>query len=108
MVDDDLRPELVVGAIHNEQGYQSVRDALSRQYNLGHLELDIQVVSVDIEGSRALTLHYTQQDRVPLSDAAHEVLKHLHTLWQFPVILKAIDAAGLVTAEYHCPSGPTP
>ena len=108
LVDDDLRPELVVGAIHNEQGYQSVREALSRQYNLGNLALDIQVVSVDIEGSRALTLHYTQQDRVPLSDAAHEVLKHLHTLWQFPVILKAIDAAGLVTAEYHCPSGPTP
>ena len=106
LVDDDLRPELVVGAIHNEQGYQSVRDALSRQYNLGNLELDIQVVSVDMDGSRALTLHYTQQDRVPLSGTTHEVLKHLHTLWQFPVVLKAIDAQGQVTAQYHCPSDP--
>ncbi|HBI21990.1 MAG TPA: SpoVR family protein, partial [Legionella sp.] len=105
LVDDDLRPELVIAAIHNEQGYRSVRDALSRQYNLGHLELDIQVVSVDMDGSRALTLHYTQQDRVPLSGTTHEVLKHLHTLWQFPVVLKAIDDTGQVTAEYHCPSG---
>ena len=103
LIDDDQHPELEVGAIHNEQGYQRVREALSRQYNLGNLELDIQVYSVDIEGSRALTLHYTQQDRVPLGDETQEVLKHLYTLWQFPVILKAIDAKGQVTAEYHCP-----
>jgi len=107
LVDDDQHPEFVIGAIHNEQGYRAVRSALSKQYNLANLTLDIQVVSVDIEGSRALTLHYTQLDRVPLSNSTHEVLKHLHTLWQFPVVLKAIDATGQVTAEYHCPSRPT-
>ena len=103
LVDDDQHPEFVVGAIHNEQGYQRVREALSRQYNLGNLELDIQVYSVDVEHSRTLTLHYTQQDRVPLSGETLEVLKHLHALWQFPVILKAIDSKGQVTAQYHCP-----
>ncbi len=103
LVDDDQHPELLVGAIHNEEGYQSVREALSRQYNMGNLELDIQVFSVDVEGGRALTLHYTQHDRVPLSGETNEVLKHLHTLWQFPVILKAVDVNGQVTAEYHCP-----
>lgn len=107
LVDDDQSPEFMVGAIHNEQGYQSVREALSGQYNLGNLELDIQVFSVNIEGDRALTLHYTQQNRVPLSGTTHEVLKHLHTLWQFPVVLKAIDAQGQVTAQYHCPSNST-
>lgn len=104
LVDDDQHPELMVGAIHNEDGYQSIREALSRQYNLGNLELDIQVFSVDVEGSRALTLHYTQHNRVPLSGETNEVLKHLHTLWQFPVILKAVDINGQITAEYHCPS----
>ena len=104
LVDDDQSPELLIDAIHNEAGYRKVREALSRQYNLGNLELDIQVYSVDIEGSRTLTLHYTQQNRVPLSSETTEVLKHLHVLWQFPVILKSIDSNGLVTAEYHCPS----
>lgn len=103
VVDDDQHLELEVGAIHNEQGYQLVREALSRQYNMGNLELDIQVFSVDVEGSRTLTLHYTQQNRVPLSGETHEVLKHLHALWQFPVVLKAIDSKGVLTAEYHCP-----
>lgn len=104
LVDDDQQADFMVGAIHNEDGYQLVREALSKQYNLGNLELDIQVYSVDVEGSRALTLHYTQHNRVPLSDETNEVLKHLHTLWQFPVVLKAVDLKGLVTAEYHCPS----
>jgi len=103
IIDDDQHPELLVDAIHNEQGYQQIREALSRQYNLGNLELDIQVFSVDVEGDRALTLHYTQQNRVPLAKTTDEVLKHLHTLWKFPVILKAIDTQGQVTAEYHCP-----
>lgn len=103
LIDDDSDPEYQIGAIHDEQGYQQVREALSRQYNLGNLELDIQVFSVDLEGSRALTLHYTQHNRVPLGAATEEVLKHLHALWQFPVILKAIDSTGQVTAEYHCP-----
>jgi spore cortex formation protein SpoVR/YcgB (stage V sporulation) len=31
------------------------------------------------------------------------VLKHLHSLWKFPVTLKAIDIQGNITAEYHCP-----
>ncbi len=104
LIDDDSHPEFVVGAIHNAEGYQLIREALSRQYNLGNLELDIQVYSVDIEGSRALTLHYTQHNRVPMGKETDEVLKHLHVLWQFPVILKAIDVNGHVTAEYQCPS----
>lgn len=103
VMDDDRHPELFVGAIHNEQGYQHIREALSRQYNLGNLEPDIQVFSVDVEGDRSLTLHYTQQNRVPLGKTTNEVLKHLHTLWKFPVTLKAVDSSGQVTAEYHCP-----
>ena len=72
LIDDDQQQELEVSAIHNEQGYQRVREALFRQYNLGKLELDIQVYSVDIEGSRTLTLHYTQHDRVQRFPPIHQ------------------------------------
>jgi stage V sporulation protein R len=104
IVDDDRHPELVVEAIHNEAGYQSVREALSRQYSLSYSDLDIQVVSVDREGDRSLTLHYVQQNRVPIGKSCDEVLKHLYTLWKFPVVLKVIDSEGQVTATYQCPS----
>lgn len=103
IVDDDRHPELVVGAIHDEPGYQLIREALSKQYNLSNLDLDIQIFSVDLEGDRSLTLHYTQQNRVPLGNTTADVLKYLHSLWKFPVILKAVDTKGQVTAEYRCP-----
>lgn len=106
IVDDDRHPDLMVGAIHNEQGYQMIREALSRQYNLGYLEPDIQVYSVDMEGNRSLTLQYKQQNRTPLGENTHEVLKHLHSLWKFPVIMQALDPQGQITAEYHCPPLP--
>lgn len=106
IIDDDRHPELLVGAIHNEQGYQTIREALSQQYNLGHLDLDIQVFSVDLEGDRSLTLQYTQQNRTPLGQSTNDVLKHLYSLWKFPVVLKAVDIKGQVTAEYHCPPKP--
>lgn len=106
IVDDDRHPELMVGAIHDEQGYQSIREALSRQYNLGALEPDIQVYSVDIKGDRSLTLQYNQHNRVPLGESTQDVLKHLYTLWKFPIHLQAVDPQGQITSEYHCPPPP--
>ena len=103
ILDDSHNPEIRVEAIHDEGGYRQVRTALSKQYNLGLLEPDIQVYSIDLEGDRSLTLHYTQQNRVPLGSTTQEVLRHLYTLWKFPVILKAVDESDQVTAEYRCP-----
>lgn len=106
IVDDDRQPDLLISNIHNEQGYQNIRDALSKQYNLSYIEPDIQVFSVDVEGNRSLTLQYIQQNRAPLAENTSEVLKHLHYLWKFPVILQAVDHQGEITAEYQCPPVP--
>ncbi len=104
VIDDDRHPELLVGAIHNEQGYQLIRESLAKQYSLSQIDLDIQVYSVDMEGGRSLTLQYTQQNRIPLGPSTEEVLKHVYRLWKFPVILKAVDINGQTTAEFHCPT----
>jgi len=106
LIDDDQEPELLVHAIHDERGYQTIREKLAMQYNLGHIDLDIQVHSVDLKGDRSLTLHYTQQNRVPLGSSTNDVLKHLHSLWKFPVILKTTDTNGQITAEYQYPPPP--
>ena len=108
ILDDDLHPELVVGAIHDEAGYQTIRQALSNQYNLGNIEPNIQVFSVDLEGNRGLTLHHTQHNCVPLSNKTNDVLKHLHYLWKFPVTLQTIDDQGHVIKQYHCPEKASP
>lgn len=107
ITDDEQQSELHVNAIHDEQGYQRIRESLSRQYNIGTFEPDIQVYSVDADGDRSLTLNYTQYNRVPLGESTKEVLQHLHTLWKFPIVLRAIDEKDQVTAEYHWPTSST-
>lgn len=107
IIDDDRQSQYSIGAIHNESGYQKIRDVLSGQYNLGNQEPDIQVFSVDLEGDRGLILHYTQRNRIPLGKTTMEVLKHLYSLWKFPITLKVIDDNGDVVAEHQCPSKET-
>ena len=103
IVDDDRHPQYMVTAIHDESGYESLRQALSRQHNLGSQEPDIQVYSVNIEGDRSLSLRYTQHNRIPLASSVDQVLKHIHSLWKFPVSLQVIDETGVASKEYHCP-----
>lgn len=108
LTDNDQEPEMCINAIHNEGGYNRVRETLSKQYNLGSLDPDIQVFAVDLEGDRSLTLHYTQHNRVPLAKDAEEVLKHLYTLWKFPVVLKTMSLEGEPLKTYRCPMIETP
>lgn len=103
IVDDDQAPEMIVDAIHDELGYQTLRETLSKQYNLGYLEPDIQVYSVNIEGDRTLTLHHYQKDRIPLASSSQEVLKHLYQLWKFPIELVTINDKGEAGPSQFCP-----
>jgi stage V sporulation protein R len=100
ITDDENDDELEVSAIHDDTGYRRVREALSRQYDLGSREPNIQVWNVNVRGDRALTLRHTQHNSRPLDDSAHEVLKHVCRLWGFPVHLESVDADGDVTQRW--------
>jgi len=91
IVDDDESETIDVNAIHDDDGYRAVREALAMQYNLSSREPDIQVYEVDIRGDRSLTLHHQQNNRNPLNDDTEEVLKHLYRLWKFDVHLFSFD-----------------
>ncbi|SFC41998.1 Stage V sporulation protein SpoVR/YcgB, involved in spore cortex formation [Microbulbifer thermotolerans] len=102
ITDDDRESEILVSAIHDEDGYRELRATLAGQYNLGNREPNIQVYSVDTRGDRSLTLHHTQHWRRPLGKDTGEVLKHLHRLWGFDVHLHSLNGDE-ITASYHCP-----
>lgn len=102
IVDDDKNLYMEVDAIHDDGGYQRIRESLAGLYNLGNNEPNIQVYSVDLEGDRSLTLHHNQHDRKPLGDSTPEVLKHIHRLWGFDIHLHSIEKKA-VTESYHCP-----
>lgn len=102
ILDDDQVDEIEVTAIHDDQGYNRVREMLAHQYNLSAQEPNIQVFSVDLRGDRSITLHHKQHDRIPLeNEDAKEVMKHLHRLWGFDVHLESIND-GKATAKFVC------
>ncbi|MGL4434490.1 MAG: SpoVR family protein, partial [Giesbergeria sp.] len=86
--------ELEVSAIHDEDGYRSLRQTLSQQYDLGTREPNIQVWNVNLRGDRSLTLRHTQYQCRPLADDTLEVLKHVARLWGFGVQIESVDAYG--------------
>jgi stage V sporulation protein R len=100
IVDDEKESELEVAAIHDETGYRRVREALSRQYDLGSREPNIQVWNVNLRGDRSLTLRHFQHNDRPLADSAQEVLKHVARLWGFGVQLESVNASGEVTGTW--------
>ncbi|GGY36406.1 SpoVR family protein [Bacterioplanes sanyensis] len=103
LYDDDEKPHYKVEAIHNDGGYRTVRDMLARQYDLSVREPNIQVVSVDIQGDRSMTLRHTMLDNRPLSSDVHEVLKHLHFLWGFDIHLESYQDDRMIK-RFSCPA----
>lgn len=102
--DNSKNPELVINAIHDENGYNMIRDGLSKQYNLSYNEPNIQIFNINLEGDRALTLHYYQNNHQPLDHSTNEVLKHLYQLWKFPIRMLVMDESHNCIAEFSCPS----
>ncbi len=94
IVDDDREPTIKVDAIHDEQGYEKVREALAADYNLGNREPNIQVVDVAHRTDRTLYLHHTQFNRQPLAANTDVMLHHLQRLWGFGVHLTSQDPTG--------------
>lgn len=102
IVDNNLESDILIGAIHDQEGYQRIRESLAGQYNLGNREPNIQVKKVNIRGDRSITLEHTRHNRMPLGESTAEVLRHVHRIWGFDVHLISTDD-GVVCESYHCP-----
>lgn len=108
LIDDEGEEDLRVDAIHDERGYQRVRRALARHYDVGRIDADIQVEDVDLVGDRRLVLHHRVLDHQLLAaEDARAVLQHLADLWGYGVLLREVDAAaGVVLREHHASARP--
>jgi|AntRauTorcE11897_2_1112592.scaffolds.fasta_scaffold00797_7 spore cortex formation protein SpoVR/YcgB (stage V sporulation) len=91
VVDDDRDNQIEISCIHDESGYRSVRSALALQYNLSLREPNIQVWEAHLRGDRSLTLRHVRHNRRNLGEPTQEVLRHLYSLWGFPVKLESWD-----------------
>jgi stage V sporulation protein R len=101
-LDDDSASHIEITAIHDDSGYQKIREKLAGQYNLGDREPNLQVINIDIRGNRAMYLQHHQHNRKPLGENTQQVLKHLHKLWGFDVHLTSTQDDN-VSVTYHYP-----
>ena len=101
--DNADEPDLIISAIHDESGYQKIRQSLASQYNLSNNEPDIQVYNVNHRGDRSLTLRHVQYQNRSLHEDSTIVMKHLYRLWGFPVRLETVNANGEVIETKQCP-----
>jgi spore cortex formation protein SpoVR/YcgB (stage V sporulation) len=90
-----------VDAIHDERGYRRVRRELARQYDVGRLDPNIEVVDVDLAGDRRLILHHIVCNGGLLAEAdASRVLVHLADLWGYDVLLREVEGTDTVLKEH--------
>jgi spore cortex formation protein SpoVR/YcgB (stage V sporulation) len=90
-----------VDAIHDERGYRRVRRELARQYDVGLIDANIEVIDVDLAGDRRLMLRHAVLKGAQLNETdARRVLQHLADLWSYDVSLVEVDATGAVLKEY--------
>jgi stage V sporulation protein R len=86
-------PRYRVDAIHNEEGYRSLRSAIAESYDLSEIMPDIQVVDVDLLGDRCLILRHNMRRGIRLADKSRDkVLAHVRKLWGYGVRLQEFDA----------------
>jgi spore cortex formation protein SpoVR/YcgB (stage V sporulation) len=90
-----------VDAIHDERGYRRVRRVLARQYDVGFIDANIEVVDVDLAGDRHLMLRHTVLNGAQLNETdAKRVLQHLADLWTYNVSMVEVDGTDKVLKEY--------
>jgi stage V sporulation protein R len=90
-----------VDAIHDERGYRRVRRELARQYDVGFIDPNIEVVDVDLAGDRRLMLRHAVVKGAQLNEVdTKRVLQHLADLWSYDVSLVEVDANDSILKEY--------
>ncbi|WP_461520177.1 SpoVR family protein [Porticoccus sp.] len=91
VMDNEKNKYLEVTAIHDDDGYQMIRETLAESYNISQEDPNIQAYNVNVRGDRSLTLRHEMHNGRPLEpESTEEVLKHVHRLWGFDVHLESV------------------
>jgi spore cortex formation protein SpoVR/YcgB (stage V sporulation) len=102
ILDAEGAATMSVDAIHDERGYQRVRHALAREYDVGQQEPDLQIVDVDMKGDRHLMVEHLVSNNILLHEAdAVMVMQNLANLWGYEVHLCEVDAVSRRQIKGH-------
>ncbi len=90
--DNDQEETYAVTAIHDDAGYQHIRETLAAAHDLSQRDPDIQVYEAHVRGNQGLTLRFTPKHRRQLeTESMVETMLHVLSLWQRSVYLETVD-----------------
>jgi len=96
----DLEPADAV-AVCIEPRRKHADAELARQYDVGYIDPNIEVVDVDLAGDQRLMLRHVVVKGAQLNEInAKRVLQHLADLWTYDVSLVEVDAKDNILKEY--------
>lgn len=99
--DPSVQEGIRVDAIHDERGFRRIRRELSRQYDVGVNDPNIEVADVDLAGDRRLELRHSVVNGALLQEADLKlVLQNLADLWSYDVLLREVDANGTAMRQH--------
>jgi stage V sporulation protein R len=99
--DPEERAGIKVDAIHDSRGYRRIRRELAKQYDVGFIDANIEVVDVDLAGDRRLMLRHAVVKGAQLDEAdTKRVLQHLADLWSYDVMLREVDSSDATIKEH--------
>jgi stage V sporulation protein R len=99
--DFEKEKEYIISSIHNERGYQKIREMLSEQYSRTHHVPDLQIENIDVNRSNRMTLtHNIFNGRRLEVEEAQKTVDHLHYLWEYPVTLNSKNKMGVIESDY--------
>ncbi len=108
LVDESESPEILVDAIHDEGGYRRIRRALATTYDPASHPPRIEVADVDLFGDRRLVLqHVVREGQVLDALETRRVLRHVASLWGYPVVLREVEVEGAPPFAEHEMAPPT-
>jgi stage V sporulation protein R len=95
-----------VTAIHDKEGFKDLRRSLSEYYAQMIRSPQIEVHEYHYRTDRHLVLRHTMEDNRPIyKPDMEEVLKHIHALWEHPIVLETVseDTPDVVEDVMVCP-----
>ena len=81
IADHASQPYMEVDSIHNDEGYQRVRQLLSEQYHRDNQLPDLQITGYAKDDDRSLKIQHRLHRQRPLSNDANKVMRYLQELW---------------------------
>lgn len=90
--DQPEEDRLVIRSIHNDRGYEKIRNGLAESRSLSVTVPDIQITGYSPNSDRTLLLTHYVSNGVELKPKdANKTLEYIHKLWGFPVFLTSQD-----------------